>query len=317
MRYLKLLVVVLLLGLPTLAWADAVNIPGSAAWYFHADFDAMRKGDASKGLYAWLDSEVFAEIRDEIGIDLDKEARQLTAFAGVDEGPVIVLDGKISQDTKDKVLAIAAVDGELETFKSSGKAYYFFDGEGDGEDEDHDHNESGNGNIDIDIDSLEEEAYVSVALKNKIVITNTRAQMEALLDSNGKIESGGGEKNALLILRAERSLVQAGVNADEMDIDEDGDWDSNILKNTRQLALLIADLGDKLGIEAQLMTSEPEMADSMASIVRGLISLQAFNDDMEPEVASVLQSTTVDVAGNTLKISLALDPDTVVSALED
>jgi hypothetical protein len=48
-----------------------------------------------------------------------------------------------------------------------------------------------------------------------------------------------------------------------------------------------------------------------------LISLQAFNDEMDPEVASVLQSTKVDVAGSALKISLALDPDTVVSALAD
>jgi len=309
MRHLKILAILLFLALPTLAYGDASNIPGTATWYFHADFDAMRKGDASKGLYDWLDAEVFAEIRDEIGVDFDKEARQLTAFAAAEEGPVIVLDGKISQDTKDKVLAIAAVDGELETFKSSGKAYYFFDGDDDDGDT--------SGNIDIDIDSLEEEAYVSVALKNKIVITNTRGQMEKMLDNNGKIDSGEKEGSALLVLRAERSLIQAGLNTDEMQADDDGDWDSKILKNTKQIAVLLSDLGDKLGVEAKLTTAEPEMADSMASIVRGLIGLQVFSDEIDPEVASVLQSTKVDVAGNTLQISLALEPDTVVSALED
>ena len=40
-------------------------------------------------------------------------------------------------------------------------------------------------------------------------------------------------------------------------------------------------------------------------------------DEMDPDMAAVLQSTKVDVAGSTLKISLALEPDTVVSALED
>jgi len=313
MRHLKLLAIILLLAVPTLAYAGVDSIPGGATWYFHADFDAMRKGKASKGLYDWLDGEVFAEIRNEIGIDFDKEARQFTAFSAANKGPVLVLEGKISQETRDKVLAIAAVDGELETFKASGKAYYFFDGE----DNESDSDESETGNIDIDIDSLEEEAYVSVALKNKIVITNKREQMEQLLDNNGKIDSGRKEKNALFVLRAERSLIQAGVNADRMQVDDDGDWDSNILKNTKQVAVLLSDLGDKLGIEAKLMTTEPEMADSMASIVRGLISLQAFNDDMDPEMASVLQSTKVDVAGNTLQISLALEPDTVVSALDD
>lgn len=306
MRYLKLLVVILFLGIPALAYADASAIPDSATWYFYADFDAMRKGEASRGVYDWLDSEVFEEIRGEIGIDFDKEAESLTAFSDVGVGPVILLDGKISQSTKDKIVAIAAADGELQTFKSSGKAYYFFDGDGDGAD---------TGDIEIDIESLEKEAYVSVALKNKVLITNTQGQMEKLLASNGKIETGKKEKNALLVLRAERSLVQAGVNADELD--GDSDWDSNILRNTEQVAVLIADLGDKLGIEAQLLAKEPDMANSLASIVRGLISLQAFNDEMDPEIASVLQSTKVDVTGSALKISLALEPDTVVSALAD
>jgi len=102
-----------------------------------------------------------------------------------------------------------------------------------------------------------------------------------------------------------------------MDVDDDGGWDSNILLNTKKVAVLLADLGDKLGIEAKLLTEEPNMATSIASIIRGLIGLQAFNDEMDPEMAAVLQSTRVDVSGNELKVSLALEPDTVVSALED
>lgn len=306
MRHLKLLVVILLLGVPALAYADMGGIPTSATWYFHADFDAMRKGKASRGVYDWLNAEVFEEIRSEIGIDFGKEAGQLTAFSGAKAGPVILLDGKISQDTKDKIMAIAATDGELQTFKSSGKAYYFFDGDGDGAD---------TGDIDIDIESLEKEAYVSFALKNKILITNTQDQMKALLASNGEIDSDMKDKGSLFILRAERSLIQAGVNADAME--DNNDWDSNILRNTKQVAVLIADLGDKLGIQAQLMANEPEMANSLASIVRGLISLQAFNEEMDSEVSAVLQSTKVDVSGSTLKLSLSLDPDTVVAALED
>lgn len=307
MRKLTFYAVTLFFILVPAAQADVDGIPSSATWYFHADFDAMRDGKASRGVYDWLDAEVFEEVRGEIGIDLDKEARSLTAFSGAGAGPVIILDGKISQDTKDKVLALAAIDGELETFKSSGKAYYFFDGEGDGE---HDH-----GNIDIDIDSLEKEAYVSVALKNKIVITNTQEQMKTLLANNGKIKSQKGDENALFVLRAERSLIQAGVKADEME--EDSDWDSKILRNTKQVALLMADLGERLGIEAQLVANEPDMANSLASVVRGLIGLTAFSDEMDEDVAAILRSTTVDVAGSVLKLSLSLDPDTVVSALED
>ncbi len=307
MRKLTFFAVLIFFTLMPAAQADIDGIPSSATWYFHADFDAMRDGKASRGVYDWLDAEVFEEIRGEIGIDFDKEARSLTAFSGAGAGPVIILDGKISQDTKDKVLALAAIDGELQTFKSSGKAYYFFDGEGD---DDH-----GNGNIDIDIDSLEKEAYVSVALKNKILITNTQDQMKTLLANNGKTKSQKNDKNALFVLRAERSLIQAGVKADEMD--DDADWDSKILRNTKQVVLLMADLGDRLGIEAQLVANEPDMANSLASVVRGLIGLTAFNDEIDSDVAAILRSTTVGVAGSVLKLSLSLDPDTLVSALED
>lgn len=306
MRNLKLLAVILFLGIPPLANAEVSGIPDSATWYFHADFDAMRNGKASRGLYEWLDSEFFEEIRLETGVDFGKEAERFTAFSRAGEGPVVLVEGNISQETKDKIIAIAAADGELQTFKSSGKAYYYFNSDNSG---------PGVSNVNIDVDSLEDEAYISVALKNKILVTNSQEQMKALLANNGKIESSKKQENTLFVLRAERSLIQAGVNADELDTDSG--WESKILRNTKQVAVLIADLGDKLGLEAQLMANEPEIANSLASIVRGLISLQIFNEDMDPEIASILQSTKVDVAGKTLRISLAIEPDTVISALED
>ena len=306
MRYIKFLVVLLIVAFPALTLADATDIPGSSTWYLHADLDAMRNGVAGRGIYNWLDEEVFSEIHEEAGLDVGKEIRWVTAFSAPGEGPVVVLDGDISQETKDKVLALAAVDGDLDTFKSSGKTYYFFDG---------DESRFEKEGIDIEIDSLEDQAYFSFAVKEKVLFTSTREQMESLLKNKGRVETDGEDKNALFVLRAERSLIQAGVNAEEMQ--EDDDWDSNILRNTRKVAVLFADLGDKLGIEAQLLATEPEIANSLASIVRGLISLQALSGDMDPDVSMVLQSTKVDVAGKTLKLSLALNPDTVVSALED
>jgi hypothetical protein len=42
-----------------------------------------------------------------------------------------------------------------------------------------------------------------------------------------------------------------------------------------------------------------------------------FSEDMDPEVAEFLSGTTVDVEGSSLNIRLALDPDSVVVALDD
>ncbi len=304
MRYLRVFTVLLFLTVPGLALADAADIPGSATWYLHADLEAMRNGEAGRGIYNWLDEEVFSEVHEQAGLDVGKEVRWVTAYSKPEEGPVVVLDGEFSQETKDKVLALAALDGDLSTHKMSGKTYYFYDGD-----------ESRFEEEGIDIGSLEDNAFFSFAVKDKVLFTSTREQMEALLKSKGRIAGASRDKDALFVLRAERSLIQAGVNAEDMQ--EDDDWDSNILRNTKKVAVLLADLGGKLGIEAHLMATEPEIANSLASIVRGLISLQSFNDEMDPEVSSVLQSTKVNVSGSTLMLSLALNPDTVVSALEN
>ncbi len=58
------------------------------------------------------------------------------------------------------------------------------------------------------------------------------------------------------------------------------------------------------------------MAESLASIVRGLISLQAFSEDPDPDVQAFLQNTKVSVEDTHLEISVALDPETVVAAIE-
>ena len=324
MRYFKFLLILLSLAVPVAVQADTAGIPASATWYFHADFDAMRGGKASRSVYDWLNGEVFEEIRAETGIDFNKEASQITAFADAGNGPVIVVDGNISQVTRDKIVALAAAasEGDLQTLKSSGKAYYFFNGGGKKVSTDDDEKVEGsgdaldfNGHHDFDMGSLDEAAYFSVALKNKVLVTNSEEQMKSLLASNGKIEVAQQDKAALFVLRAERNLIQAGVNTTDMQ--SNGDWDSNILRNTKQVAVLLADLGEKLGFEAQLMTAEAEMASALASIVRGLISLQVFNNELDPEVSAVLQTAKVDVADNVLKLSLALDPATVVSALEN
>lgn len=303
MHILKLSAAALLLALAPLLQAEMPNLPATATWYFHADLDAMRDGKAGRHLYDWMDAGVFREILAETGIDVGKETSRMTAFANAGDGPVVLIEGAVSQETRDKVLALATARsaGKLQTFKSSGKTYYFFDGKGD--------------DRDVEIGSLEDAAYLSFALPNKVVVTGSEQQMQSLLASNGRIDAGKPDAGALFVLRADRGLVQAGVNAEELD--DDGDWDSNILRNTRQVALLLADLGDKLGFEAQLLTDEAEMANAMASIVRGVISLQAFNDDIDPELKSTLAGTTVDVEGTRLKIALALDPKVVVAALED
>ena len=307
MRLCKNLTVLLLLALPGITFGElaATGLPATSTWYFHADFDEMRGSDAGKPLYAWLQREVFADVREDAGIDLDKETDRITAFSAEESGAVVLVEGRISQETRDKLLAIAATGEEFDTLKHKGTTYYYVKGDGHGK------------NGDIRVDSFDNGAYFTFALKNRILATSSREQMERLLDSDGKLPKRATDRGALIVLTAEKSLIQAGIQADQVADRGEGGWQSNILKNTEQLAVIVADVAGKIGIETQLIATQPEMAESLASIVRGLISLAMFSEDMDPDVAEFLKGTTVAVVGSSLNIKLALDPESVVVALDD
>lgn len=310
MQISRLLIIGLLLAFPGLAPAAVApdGVPETSTWYFHADFDQMRTSDGGKHLYSWLQREVFEDVREDAGIDIDKEADNVTAFSDEESGAVVLIVGKISQDSKDKLLAIAAGAESLETFQHKGKTFYFAQGEV------HGHSDNG-GNIEID--SFENGVYFTFALKNRILATSTREKMESLLASDGKVPARKTANGTLIVLSAEKSLIQAGMKADHVEDDGDGGWQSNILRNTEQVAVLVADVAGKIAIETQLVAKQPEMAESLASIVRGLISLTMFSDDMDPEISQFLKGTTVDVDGSKLKISVSVDPEKLVAALDD
>jgi hypothetical protein len=299
--------ILLLLAVPGLAAAElaASGLPATSTWYFHADLDEMRGSDAGKPLYDWLQREVFAEVRDDAGIDLDKEADSIVAFSAEESGAVVVIQGNISQETRDKLLALAAGADEFDTLKHKGETFYFAKGDSHGQDGD------------MKVDSFENGVYFTFALKDRILATSSREQMQRLIDSKGKLPKRRTESGTLIVLTAEKSLIQAGIQADQIEDQGDGGWQSNILKNTEQVAVMIADMAGKIAVETQLIATQPEMAESLASIVRGLISLVMFSEDMDPEVAEFLKGTTVEVDGSSLNIKLALDPESIVVALDN
>ncbi len=318
MRILKLLIVGLLLAIPGLVAADAGDIPGASIWYLHVDLDEMRSDEVGKSLYGWMDEEIFSEIDEETGVNLGEELNKVTAYSLEGQGPVFLFEGNISQESRDLVMTFIAAEGDLQPMKSSGKSYYRLAAESN-EDGEEDDRTIGAGDIEFQIEALEEESWISLDLKNKVIVTASEEQMKAMLANGGKIKGGGSHKGALLVLTAEKALLQAGMNSSALGEDDDGDsdWDSNILRNTEQVAILVAAVANKLAIEVELITTEPDMAQSLASVARGLISLVSFDDSMDDDAIAVLQSTKVEAKGNSLSLSLAIDPSLVVATLRD
>ena len=307
MRFLKILAVLALLAVPVVAAAGASSVPGNANWYFHVDLKQMRSGGPGVAVYNWLRDEVMTEIREDAGFDVEKELDRITSYGTAEDHVVLIFDGKLSQETRDKVMAMIASGGDISPLKSKGKTYYHFGGK-----ESFDDNVIyKKGSIEYQIESLKE-SWISMAVKNKLIITSAEGHMQELLESNGKIRGTRSVDDALMILTAEKTLVQASMKSGMLG---ETDWDSNILRNTEQVAFLISAAANKLAIEAKLIATEAEMAESLASVARGLISLVMFDEDMEPEVAAALQGTRVEAKGKNLSISVALDPELIVRTL--
>lgn len=300
MRFSKPFLFLLICFVPIVAHGgvDADDLPATSTWYLHIDFEEMRTSEAGRGIYDWLDDEVIEEINEETGIDLYGESDRLTAYSAEAEGFVLVMEGDFSQNTRDQLVELASQAEVFEEREDRGRSYYFLQGEIESDE--------------IEIDGVGDEIYLSFAIDERILVTSGEQQMEALLGNRGRITGSQSHEDALFVLTAERSLIQAGMNPEELVDDED----SQIWRNTKQVALMIADVAGNIAVEAELVTTEPAAAEGLASIVRGLIALAAFDDDMEPEVAEFLRGTRVDVDDNRLKISVAISPEAVAAALE-
>ena len=287
MKSLKVLLALLLLPTAAFAGMNINGVSGLSEWYFHANFVEMRNSESGKLLYDWLDGEVFDEIREETGMNLGDDLNSLIAESDGNDNVVVVFSGNIRQEYQDQMMALMATQNlDLAPRKSGGKTYYFTEGNG-------------------DTTQFNDGVFFSFDLKDKIVITSKEDKMQEILANGANV----------VVRRANTLIMFSAKNDATGDGEMNGDWDSNIIQNTEEALVTISDDAGKFRVQAELAMTTEEIADSMASVVRGLISLQAFNDDIEPEISEVLSSTDVAVNGSTLSISLSVDAQTVVNEL--
>lgn len=297
-----------LLLMPLAALAlDVDDLPAGTVWYLHADLEQMRTSESGRELYAWIEDEALIEVNDAFGIVLDREIDRITAFSDSRDGAVIVAEGAVSEALREKVIEAARQEGDIESRSHGGKDYFLFG------DEDVIEAAGASGDVVIDLDDA---VFFSFAVKGKFLASSDEARLRSLLDSNGRIAGSEAHGDALFVLSADRKFVQAGMRTGEFADDED-DWDSNILRNTEQAALLVADQGGQIAIEAKLVSSDPALTQSMGNIVSGLISLQSFNSDLTPSLAGILRNTRVLAAGKVLSISTVVPPAVILQLLND
>ncbi|MDZ7644681.1 MAG: hypothetical protein U5K76_10930 [Woeseiaceae bacterium] len=259
--------------------------------------------EAGRGLYSWLEDEVIVEINDELQIDLSRELERVTAYSSTAAGIVIVVEGPLEQATRERILALAGSESPVDARRHGGREYFFAG------------REPAKPATADPLGDLDSAAYFSFAVANRLLITSGEAQLRELLDNGGRIAGGGNHAGALFVLSADKNFVQAGLRAEHFADDSDDNWNSNILRNTEQAALLVADKGGMLAVEARLKSRDERMAQSIGSVVNGLIGLQVFNEDLDPQLRELIRNTRVEVTDAVLSISTVLDPDTLTDLL--
>lgn len=303
---LRALLLLMLGAAPGSAIADpATAIPGDAAWYLHVDLEELRTASSGKELYGWLDAEVFQEIRDDLGIDLNREADSVTAFSDSLLGTVIVVEGAVSEDTRDKLMALAAADAGLDRRMHGNRAYFHAD-----------RSEAARIDSHSSLDELQKSAFFSFDVENRLIVTSNEKQMEAMLDNDGRITGNRSPSGALFVLTADSKFMQAGARTDQLGRGSGNGWDSNILRHTEQVDLLLADRDGRIAFEAKLVARESGMARSLAGIMNGLISLQMLDQEMEPSLLNLLQNTRIEVNDAVLSINTVLDRAMIAAIFE-
>ena len=297
----------LFVGLPVSALSQVVpgELPGNAIWYLHADFAEIRNSEAGKPLIDWFEEEVVVEINDEFGLALEEEFSSVTAFADSNLGTVIVAEGPLSGELRDMVMTKLRQEVGVTNLIHSKKDYYFIgddDAERDGDKE--------------PFEDLKDSIFFSFAVDNKLIVASHEKQMQGMLDSGGRIAGSGAVEGAMFVLTADKAFVQAGLKPDGIvEADDDG-WESNIIRNTEEVSLLVSDKEGQIAVQAQLRSADPNMARSIGGIVNGLISLQAFNSELGPEIQTLIQNTRVTVEDNILSVSTVIDPQLAVDIFD-
>ena len=276
--------------LPAVADVSSRDLAADTQWYIHVDFEAMRDSSVAKELNRWMESEVYDGIDSELGVDVSAELDRFIAYGNEDGDFTVRLGDGISAATQKKLLREIEDDTEVRRETGSFGEYFVIDG-------DEHFSIEGDNDVDIKTDTV----YVS--LDRQIVVTSSLDRLEDAMTGR----RGGGA--SVLILDGSKPFVQIGANTGFMQEEGEVDFDSDLLQKTEQVAILIGDSNGLIDLHTRITASDPQVTNSLANIVRGLIGLQTLSSELPPYVTDILQSLRVDAdsAGLSLRLTVAAD----------
>ncbi len=313
--YSVLLITGLVCVIAQAASLSSSDLPTGSNWYVHVNLDLIQNSEVGRQLMLGTVDEALEDIQQELNVDLRNEIEGVTVFGGtmpVHGSPVrdgaVILHGPISMETQTALLtALERKGADVTTSFQDSLAYYTVthdDGTMTYTDEDGQLRDTSWGH--------HEALYFSFGA-GQALITQNQQMMQTFLDAGGYL--GGFESvdsDALLVLQADRALLQGGANTS---VEIGDDWDSSILKNVDAVALVIAEDHGGLQISAQLTAISPEVAMSVRNIAEGLVALKAL-DESEGAIGEVLRQVRFQNDGAVLHMDVSVAADQI-EALKD
>lgn len=237
-----------------------------SAFYFGINIDAIRDGQASAPLYAYIDGEILDELRDEFGTGVVDAIDGISIFGvGESQTPVVVLHGDIPRSARDRFVdELFMKKDDVELLTAHGRNYFAF---GDVQlDWNRDDGEHGH-------DSL----LLAFGDRGQTMVTPNAEIMDNFLRRGFVPDAVMNED--LMVLKANPALAQGSLNNRHAAFSGGGGWNSELFKKVDRFGLVVADGSDALRITVEAHTSSPELARALENIVKGTISLKALSSD--------------------------------------
>jgi len=268
--FATILLTVLLSLLPTTMLAQsAAPVPLAAndsAFYLQINIDRMRHGDAAAQLYQWLEREALKNVRAELGNDMIDQLDAISIFGhGAQQNPATVLHGSTTQLMRDDIIdRLFSEHNEVELLHKHDRNYYAF------------------GDVDIKLDGLtineidSDMLYLAFGEHDQTLITPAEDVLDSFLQQ-GSFQMQAMPQD-LIIIQADRTLAQGGMNPKHKVFGDQGAWQSSLFRNVEKFALVVADAEDNINISLEAHSADSTAATALTNIAQGMLSLKALAD---------------------------------------
>ncbi len=268
------------------------DLPPDTQWYVHANVDGLRQSELLAPFYEESLGEAFDDIAQDTGLDLSAELMAVTAFGSNDQpdSATMVLHG-LSEGAQLAIMDVLVEQLDVLEMDYAGVSYYELSGDG-----------INNSRVRLD------RPFMLSFGPDQTVVTGDLTSLQQFIDAGSQMAGANGPaaEGALLVMRANQSLMQGGMNPSGV---SRGPFDSSMMENIDQLGGVISESPAGLHLFAKVYARDDATASYVHNIVQGLISLKALDSGSNPSINKLIDALSITSNGPEVTLDLTISPE--------